>query len=206
MFRRRRSLLATIERDALRSDRPIADVLRTVVALGNQAGSAELRDWAIRELKGYVEPEVPLPDYRQPAAILQVDAVQGGLHVTDYQIGRNALPDGVRESIDEVVPLGQGVGELEAMARRARAEGGKLKIALPGSQIVVQLMNLERTDPTSTILAVYCQGRSKSAPPAPVEKWPTACPVRRLFAQRAVGELTQRSRRCPVGARVRPDR
>lgn len=55
-----RGLLGDIENDLL-SDRPIADVLRKVVILGGRAGSAELRDWASQELKGFsgVEAEVP---------------------------------------------------------------------------------------------------------------------------------------------------
>jgi hypothetical protein len=46
-------LLSQIEEGALDSRVPLVDVLRKCVALGGQAGSAELRDWARRELDGY---------------------------------------------------------------------------------------------------------------------------------------------------------
>ena len=49
------------------------DLLRKVVALGGRSGSAQLRDWATRELWGY-GPNDDLPPYRRIGAPLQMDA------------------------------------------------------------------------------------------------------------------------------------
>lgn len=58
-----KGLLAQDEDGALDSSTSLADTLRKCIALGGQAGSEELRDWARRELDGYkVEDE--LPEYR----------------------------------------------------------------------------------------------------------------------------------------------
>jgi hypothetical protein len=62
--RRDSDLLAEIERDVLDESKSVAAALRKCLALGGQTKSAELRDWASRELHGYPD-EVPLPDYRK---------------------------------------------------------------------------------------------------------------------------------------------
>lgn len=64
---RERSVLDEIERDALDSNVPVADTLRKVVALGGKVGSTELREWASRELRGYIGTDAELPGYRKPA-------------------------------------------------------------------------------------------------------------------------------------------
>ena len=51
--RRDSDLLAEIERDVLDESKSVAAALRKCLALGGQAKSAELRDWASRELHGY---------------------------------------------------------------------------------------------------------------------------------------------------------
>src|SRR5277367_3488176 len=64
MARRDSHLLAEVERDVLDESRPVATALRKCLALGGQAKSAELREWASRELHGYPD-EAPLPEYRK---------------------------------------------------------------------------------------------------------------------------------------------
>jgi len=59
-------LLAQIEEDVL-SDRSLADALRKCIMLGGRAGSAELRQWATQELKGYPDKE-EVPDFLTVAA------------------------------------------------------------------------------------------------------------------------------------------
>ena len=69
MSNRSNRLLGEIEAGALDRRTPIGDVLRKVIALGRQAGSAELRDWATRELRGYgADDEIPV----QVGAPLQI--------------------------------------------------------------------------------------------------------------------------------------
>jgi hypothetical protein len=155
MRRRDRSLLDEIEDDALRSDMPLADTLRKIIALGGKVGSTELRDWASRELRGYDGTGVDLPPYRKPGALILVDFVSGNWQVTNQQISRRQLPDAIREYVEETVPLGQGIGEVEAMVRAAIANGGSLRIPLPHAQDVVPLMNQEAKDPWQRVTTVY---------------------------------------------------
>jgi hypothetical protein len=54
MRSRDRNLIDQIERDVSQEDVPVAAALRKVILLGGRVGSTELRDWASRELKGYV--------------------------------------------------------------------------------------------------------------------------------------------------------
>jgi hypothetical protein len=70
-------LLEEIEKGALDSGKPIAEVLRKAITLGGRADSAELRDWARRELTGY-GPDDELPPYRRIVAPLQMDAATMG--------------------------------------------------------------------------------------------------------------------------------
>jgi len=154
MGARERSLIDEIERDAL-GDAPLAGALRKLVALGGQAGSTELREWASRELRGYADSDVDLPDYRRPAAVILVNAMNLRYQITGQQISPRMLPDGVREHVREEVPLTGPIGEIEAMLERARAEGGYIKLSLPGSQDVVALMNHENDAPFEQINAVY---------------------------------------------------
>jgi AbiTii len=66
------SLVDQIERDALDGNVSLADALRKCVAFGGRAGSAELPDWATRELHGYEGvPEVP--GYRKILAPIVLD-------------------------------------------------------------------------------------------------------------------------------------
>jgi hypothetical protein len=65
-------LLERIEQGALDSGTPLADSLRLCVALGGRAGSAELRDWARKELDGYGAND-DLPDYRVVTVPILID-------------------------------------------------------------------------------------------------------------------------------------
>jgi hypothetical protein len=87
--------------------------------------------------------------------VIQVDAVNARFQMTGQQISRRSLPEGIREHIDEVIPLGQGIGEIEAMLRRANAGGGAVNLTLPGAQDVARLMDHEINEPYQKITAVY---------------------------------------------------
>lgn len=155
MRSRHLSLLDEIERDALAEDVPLASILRKVVALGAKVGSAGLRDWASRELRGYVGTDLELPDYRKPSAVIKADLVNAAYKITGRQVGTDFFPEGIREHIEEAVPLGQGIGEIEAMLARARAGGGSIRMAFPGSADVARLIDAEVGDPYQQVTAIY---------------------------------------------------
>ena len=148
-------LISDIERDALQKGVPIADALRKLIALGGQAGSTELREWASRELRGYFGTGVDLPDYRRPSAVLQIDAFTPGMRITGQQISPRQLPDPMNKHLKEEVPLGQPIGEIDAMLDQARTSGGQIKLTVPDSQSIVTLMNHEVGDPYQNITALY---------------------------------------------------
>jgi AbiTii len=149
------NLLAEVQRDALDKNAPLSDTLRKLVALGGQAGSVQLREWASLELRGYLGSDVELPDYRIPSALLQVDALKGNYQITGQQISPRFLPDFAQEHIGEEVRLLHSVGEIEAMLGQAQAAGGAIKITLQKSQDLIALMNHESNEPYQHIVAVY---------------------------------------------------
>jgi hypothetical protein len=148
------SLLNEVQRDALDANVPLADTLRKLVALGGVTGSTELREWATLELRGYVGEDTPLPKYRKPAAILEVDALKGNYQITGQQVSPRILPSVVQQHIGEEVPLTNSVGELEAMRQQAEASGA-IKLSLPKGQDIVTLMNAESREPFQHIVSVY---------------------------------------------------
>jgi hypothetical protein len=123
------SLLGQIEGDVL-SNRPLADALRKCVILGGQAGSTDLREWALRELKGYFgEDEVPA--YRTVAAPILADATTGNAIVRDQRLSTSQLPDVARDVLHETFTFREGIGEIEAMISQAGENGEGVKLSLP---------------------------------------------------------------------------
>jgi hypothetical protein len=142
--------VAQIERDALDDGVPVATALRKCIALGGKSGSAQLRDWATRELQGY-SGEDELPDYRTIGAPLFVDAIVGGnVQVTHQQFPPSGLPDVVREHISEQLDLRQGAGTLEAYARQ-----GEVRLQPPGAGDLARLMNIEGEGSAQHIVSLY---------------------------------------------------
>lgn len=141
MAKRSDRLLREIEAGALDAGVPIADLLRKVIMLGGQSGSAELRDWATRELRGY-GPEDELPEYRQIAAPLAMDAATPGGFVRGQQLSPWQLPDFARDSIGTDLNMRQGIQAIERMAQ-VKTPGETAKLAPPGSQELVMLMNAD---------------------------------------------------------------
>lgn len=153
--------LEEIQQGALDSSVSLADTLRKVMALGGETGSAELRGWASRELKGYGGIDLDaLPDYRKPAAPLKLDALKFNAQITGQTISPRMLPDFVRDKVNETLPLYQGIGEIEAMVARARGGNGEIKLMPNAAQDIVSYMNHEiqnspQGDPYQTITALY---------------------------------------------------
>jgi hypothetical protein len=137
---------------------PLSSPLRKLVALGGQAGSRDLREWAGLELRGYYGTDVELPEYRKPGATLRIDGATFNALITGQLISPSALPDPVNKHIDEQVPLNGGVAEIEAMIANAkRQESGEIKLTLPMGQDVVRLMNheIQQRGDVDRVTAIY---------------------------------------------------
>ncbi|GHH70393.1 AbiTii domain-containing protein [Promicromonospora soli] len=146
-------LLQEIERDALDSTAPLADVLRKCVALGGQSGSTALRDWARRELDGYRYPgaEKDLPSYRRVDAMVMIDGADLAKSVQRQQLSSVDVPEFARKKIFGPVPLGHRVAELERLAKTA----GSVEFQDGAMPEVVRYMNELATGPGTTIHRMY---------------------------------------------------
>jgi AbiTii len=133
------TLLDDIEKGALDPSTDLPTVLRMCVALGGRSGSTELREWAVRELKGYEDGQ-ELPAYRVVPATIQLDAFVSGGHITGQTISPSALLPPADKNIKEEVPLYQPIAELAALA----AAGEAVKLSLPLASTMVALMNHQR--------------------------------------------------------------
>jgi AbiTii len=147
--RRDEDLIAQIEKDALDDSVPVATALRKCVVLGGKSGSEPLRDWATRELKGYGGDD-ELPDYRIIRAPLLVDGIAGNTQVSRQQIPASSIPDFARDRINEELKLRNGVGDLEALAKR-----DDIKLQPPHASDLVRLMNSEGENPYQHIVSLY---------------------------------------------------
>jgi hypothetical protein len=142
--KRTSKLLQEIETGALDGETPIGDLLRRVIALGGQAGSAEMRDWATRELRGY-EGKEELPPYRVIAAPLEIDAaLPFGASVRGQQISSYDLPEFAREAITEELSLRMGIAEVEQLAARAKP-GEPVRLQPPEASTVALYWNAHPT-------------------------------------------------------------
>lgn len=111
-------ILDQIESGASSRSSDLADVLRKCIALGGQAGSAELRDWARRELEGYRGVDDDLPDYRRVAAPLLVDGIQGNWQFKRKQISTMGTPDFARDAFTGGMAVTVGTAELQRLASK----------------------------------------------------------------------------------------
>jgi AbiTii len=150
--RRDSKLIDQIEQGALDSKVPLADTLRKCVALGGQTKSAELRDWASRELNGYGRDD-ELPEWRTVPAQILMDFTNARFHVKGRQISVWDLPEFARDNVKEEVSFRGGVGELEAVIRQA--DEGTVRIGLPGGSDLVAYMNLMNDTPYQSIERIY---------------------------------------------------
>ena len=91
-------LLGSIEQAAIDGD--VVQALLLCQKLGGDADSAELRDWARHELKGYPG-TVYLPDYRRVKAQLFGDGAAPGQRISDVPIPMDAPPLDVQAGVGE---------------------------------------------------------------------------------------------------------
>jgi hypothetical protein len=145
-----RGLLEDIEKDLL-AGKPLADLLRKTIILGGRAGSTELREWAARELKGFIGVSFEdMPGYRIIQAPLLMDSVNARAQVKHQPLPLRMLPDFAKE-VSEDFPVRHGIGELEAWVARAEP----IQIAVPGGDIIGATLARTAGDPTLQIYAVY---------------------------------------------------
>ena len=133
-----KSLLDKIESEALGSD--VVKALRLCITLGGHSDSAELRDWAARELRGYGGDD-ELPDYRRIVAPLCIDHASLTGIVTGQQISTHHLPDFTRDIISEDVELPHSIPELLEAANAADRENDALRMLPPGAADLLVYMN-----------------------------------------------------------------
>lgn len=148
------SLLSEIERDLL-DDVPISTVLRKLIILGGYTGVSELREWASRELQGYVGvADDQMPKYRVVPAIIQIDAVVPQGPIRHQTIAAYDLPEEFREEICEDAVFRHGVGELEAMID-AHDESKTIQMMLPGAMIIAKIMDHNYGRRDQKITSIY---------------------------------------------------
>jgi hypothetical protein len=145
-----KGLLAQVEDGALDSSNSLADTLRKCIALGGQAGSEELRDWARRELDGY-KIEDDLPEYRVLPATVKIDGTTFNAIITGQQLSTFDIPDFAREQITNGVQMRQGIAELELIAK----SGSEVKLQHPEMQNLVAYMTSQQAGGGSTITTMY---------------------------------------------------
>jgi hypothetical protein len=148
---RSRRLIDDIETGLQDDNVSTTALLRKCVFLGGHTGSAELRDWATKELKGYGR-EDELPRYRRIGAPICIDAVLGYNIVKGQIISPSSLPEMAQEAgLDESVRLTVSVAQLEDMARQ---DGDSIKLMLPGGSILMNVMSASM-DEFEQITALY---------------------------------------------------
>jgi hypothetical protein len=147
------SLLAEVQRDLLDA-KPLADLLRKCILLGSQSGSAELRAWATKELKGYETLE-ELPDYRMAAAPIEMDAVTANTWIKGQTVAPSQLPEFARGKITNEVPLFTGVGELVSLYESARSSGKSPQLSVPNWEYIGQAIDAASGNPFQHIQSIY---------------------------------------------------
>jgi hypothetical protein len=140
MTSRDQKLINEIEAGALDENTPIASVLRKCLVLGGRAGSADLRDWARRELHGY-DKKTDIPSYRKVSAHIKIDAVMGHHRVTGQIIGPHNLPEVAQDEIKEEFLFPWSIGQIEDMARPQSDDSDSVSLSLPGASALMALMN-----------------------------------------------------------------
>ena len=110
-------LLDRIEDAAINGD--VKRALLLCQELGGDTDSAELRDWAKRELEGFPSGS-QLPDYRRVPGQLLGDGAAPGQRPSAVPIPMEALPEPERTEYANGIPLLHPISEIEARAEQAR--------------------------------------------------------------------------------------
>lgn len=140
MLRQQPALLGQLEQDILDRTVPLADVLRRCLFFAGRTGSAQLREWATHELKGYPRRDA-VPEYRVVVAPIIWDVAIPYRGVGTFPVNVQELPDFVREHINETVPLNQSVEQLEHLAAQAEGRSKPVALAVIGGDVWMELWN-----------------------------------------------------------------
>ena len=127
-------LLDQIESEAMDGD--VVKALRLCIKLGGHSGSADLRQWAERELNGYDSDE-ELPNYRRINAPLCYDGTSLSERAKGVQLPISALPEFAQETAEEGLFMKMPISEIRDMARNTES----LKLAPTWGAEVAQYMN-----------------------------------------------------------------
>ena len=146
-----KSLLDKIESEALNGD--VVKALRLCITLGGHSDSAELRDWAARELRGY-EGDDELADYRIIRAPLCIDHSSATGIMTGQQISAYDLPEFVRDSISEELELSHSIPELLNIANSAERKGESVSLLPDGSSRLARVHERQRALPHASSQSV----------------------------------------------------
>jgi hypothetical protein len=152
---RRAGLLADIQAGVVDDSVSLESLLQKCIALGGQAGSVKLRDWARHELNGYTGRLEDLPAYRKVAAQLTATVANGfGVNGRPQEIYEHELPKVIRRQRSEwrVAELRQGVGELEAVANSAERT---VNLSPSWSSEVISALNEHNEAYNSLVTRVY---------------------------------------------------
>jgi AbiTii len=145
MAKQHSDLLAEIERDVLDESKPVTYALRKCLSLGGRAGSADLREWAARELRGYLGSEDALPDYRRiQTPLLMDESVDGDEQEHRILVNVFDLPEEARDLLTNEVLLTQGIGKIQALIVQADRSGGSLEWGPPDAAELPLIINQER--------------------------------------------------------------
>ena len=133
-------LLARLETDLLDWTTPLSALLTICMMLAGRTHATQLQTWATAELKGYPRME-DVPDYRKVAApIMQVIELPYRGRSTQPLNVLN-LPDAIREHINEIVPLNQGVEGLESLAVQHEAQNRRIELGVFAGDAYVAVWN-----------------------------------------------------------------
>jgi hypothetical protein len=138
--RQQLDLLTRLEHDVLDRTVPLADALRSCRTLAKKTQADQLREWVTAELEGY-RPLNAVPDYRRVAVPIMwsFDVPYRGLVMQPFNV--QLLPEGIRELLDEPVPLNQPVDELEAMADQYEAQRKPIQLEVFCSDLLLAIWN-----------------------------------------------------------------
>ena len=154
--------LAEIQRRARDESMAVTYALRECLDLGGLTGSADLREWASRELHGYLGHEDELPPYRRIRAPLLMDGISGNYKVTGASVSWIDLPDFARDDVSEEITLTQGVREIEGMISLADSRNGFLDMSPQSAPDLARFMTHELRDPSRHIERIYWTVSSSS--------------------------------------------
>jgi hypothetical protein len=157
MSHKRGGLLAQIEADVVDDKVSLSSLLQKCIVLGGEAGSEKMRAWARRELNGYARADT-VPDYRHvPAAVVARITNSAGYNGRSVRFDDSVFPQQIRDIIREKVDLedailGEGIGELEAMATQGKDE----HTLIPSwATFIAQTLNQHNMEPGSRVADVY---------------------------------------------------